>query len=164
MSNNVVINPVGYHRVIDGMITMITLDVLDLIWPKIVPLLEKSRRWWEDYYTMDDILFQVRNGDMQLWVAVEKSEIFAMGLTSMVDYPRCRLLQCIFLSGRGAKKILPCVREIEQWAAMLGATKSEIIGRPAWERLGPQYGYVKRSVVMVKQIAATNLSGLERKH
>jgi len=161
---NVNISPVGYHRVINGVITMITLDVLDTIWPKCVPLFEKARSWWDMYYELEDILHYVRTGDMQLWVGVDKSEIFAVGLTSIVEYPKCRKLQCIFLAGRDAKTILPCVKEIEQWAAMYGCSRSEIIGRDAWLRLGVPMGYTKQSVVMVKQLYPTNIPGSERKH
>lgn len=160
---NVNISPIGYHKVINGVITMITLDVLDLIWPKCIPLFTKTRSWWEDYYELDDILYQVRQGDMQLWVAVEKNEIFALGLTQLGQYPQCRILKCIFLAGRNSKKILPCVKEIEQWAAMHGATKSEIIGRDAWLRLAVPMGYAKRSVVMTKQLVPA-VPGIERKH
>lgn len=144
----------GYTKVIDGKITMVAPEVLDLIWPQILPILEESREWWQDYYEMEDIKSLCRDGSMQMWVGVTDKKIFAMGLTSIGQYPRCRILKCIFLAGSGAKTILPCLKEIEQWAAMYGATRSEIIGRDAWLRLAAPYGYVKSSIVMRKQIAS----------
>ena len=162
---NVTIQTTGYTKVIDGKITMLSLDVLEILWPKIVKFFEKSREWWEEYYELDDILHQCRVGDMQLWVAVDKEEIFAVGLTSIGEYPKCRILKCMFLAGRGAKEILPCVRGIEEWAAMLGCSKSEIVGRLPWKRLAKPYGYVERSVVLTKQLVPNVIPGFnDRRH
>lgn len=144
----------GYTKVIDGKITMVAQNVLDMIWPQVLPLLEESRSWWQDYYTLEDVLSECKTGSMQMWVGVENRKIFAIGLTCIVDYPQCRKLQCMFLAGKGAKTILPCIKEIEQWAALHGAIESEIIGRDAWIKLAAPFGYVKKSVVMVKRIAS----------
>lgn len=151
--NRIQVHAHGYPKVIDGQITMISLDVLDSIWPQIVPFLEKSSEWFEEYYSVDDLLDCARSGDLQLWVAVENSKIFAIGFTGIVEYPKCRILKCVFLAGSGAKRVLKGLEEIHQWAAMLGCTRSEIVGRLPWRRLAAPLGYTERGVVMVKNIA-----------
>lgn len=153
---NIQVQAKGYPKVIEGKVTMISLDVLDVIWPQVVPILEKAEKWFVEYYTIEDVLECCRCGDLQLWVAVdEKRKIFAVGCTSIVEFPRCRVLRCALLAGRGVKEVLACLREIEDWAAMLGCTRSEIVGRLPFRRLTAPIGYTERGVMMVKTIAST---------
>lgn len=135
-----------------GIINIVPTADLITTWPIVVPMYEKAEEYWRGYYTLEDMYIGILAGNLQLWVARKNGKIFATGLTSIEKYPQSLVLRCLFLAGSGAKTILPCIKEIEQWAAMLGATKSEIIGRDAWERLAKPYGYVKRSVVMTKEL------------
>ena len=144
----------GYTKVIDGKVTMVAVEILDLIWPQVLPLLEESQKWWQDYYSLEDIKNACRIGEMQMWVGIEEKKIFIMGLTSICEAPKGRYLKCVFLAGKDFKKILSCIKEIEQWAAMRGAIRSEITGRDAWIELGARMGYTKRSVTVTKQLVA----------
>lgn len=135
-----------------GKITIVPQDLFAQIWPQVVPMFKDSEDVWQEFYSLQDLQDHILNGDLQLWVAIENKKIFAVGLTALEKYPRCLILRCLFLAGTGVKKILPCVKEIEEWAETLGASKSEIIGRDAWEVLTPPYGYVKRGVLMMKNL------------
>lgn len=161
MMNRIQVHAHGYPKVIDGKVTMVSLDVLDNIWPQVVPILEKAEKWFIDYYTIDDLLECIRSGDLQLWVAVENHKIYTVGCTSIVEFPRCRILRGALIAGRDAKKVLTCLKEIEEWAAMLGCTRSELIGRLPWKRLTAPFGYQERGTMMVKTIAS---SANERRH
>lgn len=138
----------GMSKVIQGKVIMVALDVLDQLWPKVVPILMKEKTWWEAYYEIEDLLAHIRSGNLQLWIGVEDKEIFIVCLTEIAKFPKCRILRYVFLAGRGIKPLRPSVIEINQWGAMHGCTRSEIFGRDAWIKLMAPFGYKKKSVIV----------------
>lgn len=150
---SVILSEQAYENRSSGILTIVPRETLIYIWPQVVPMFEKAEEFWKGYYSLEDIYIGALEGSLQLWVGIKDRKIFGTGLTALEKYPQTLVLRCLFLTGKGVVGILPaCVKEIEQWAIMQGATKSEIIGRRAWETLATQYGYSKRAVVMTKQL------------
>lgn len=144
----------GDYQYKKGKITIIPQLLVEQMWPKVLPLLEKAREYWQGYFTLDDIKVSVLAGSMQMWTAIEKDKVYMVGLTSLEPYPACLVLRILLIGGSDVRRILPCISEIENWGAMLGAQKCEIIGRDAWWTLMKPYGYVKRSIVLTKDIVS----------
>lgn len=107
------------------------------IFPKIRPLLEKGKKYWEDYYTLKDIKLALIKGDMQLWVGVEGSEVKLVAITTLVIYPRSVWLRMPFIAGERVRDAVYYLPSIQAWAKAHGAVGIEgsSTSRLGWERI-----------------------------
>lgn len=112
------------------------------IFPKIRPLLEKGKKYWQDYYTLKDIKLLLIKGDFQLWVGVEGPEVKLVAITTLVVYPRSVWLRMPFVAGERVTDAVYYLPAIQAWARSHGAVGIEgsSTSRLGWERI------MKRSV------------------
>jgi hypothetical protein len=117
--------------------TVVANNLIPAIFPKIRPLLEKGREYWEDYYTLKDIKLALIKGDFQLWVGVEGPDVKLMAISTIVIYPRSVWLRIPFISGERVRDAVYFLPTIESWAKTRGAVGIEgySTSRLGWERI-----------------------------
>lgn len=117
--------------------TPVSNELIPAIFPKIRPLLEKNREYWEDYYTLKDIKIALIKGEFQLWVGVEGPDVKLMVITTLVVYPRSVWLRMPFIAGERIRSAIYYLPVIETWARARGAIGIEgySVSLFAWEKI-----------------------------
>jgi len=126
---------------------------LALEWETLRPIIEKSSEYYEDFYTMGDLLRLLMNGALDLWAFSDKDrEIFAVILTEVLRFPLGPVLRFSLLAGEDVESVVKYMGVIEQWAAASGAVKLQVPGRPAFARILKNCGYTQTCVVLEKSL------------
>lgn len=106
------------------------------IFPKIVPILEKNREHWEDYYRLEDLQKYLINGNLQLWIGIDKEnapdQIKLIMITQLTSYPRSIWLRYSFIGGEYMRYALRYRRKVIRWARARGAVGEEFVGSRGW--------------------------------
>lgn len=105
------------------------------LWPQVVPHLLKGRKYWEDFYGLEDFLTMCIRGDLQLWVYIRDKKIKSIGLTALITYPKATYLRYLYVGGEDLRVWREYAYVMENWAKANGATGWEVLGRPGWERI-----------------------------
>lgn len=116
-------------------ITIVANKLIPQLFPKVRPMLEKGKKYWEDYYRLHDIKRLLIKGDLQLWVGVEDKEIKLILLTTLAVYPRSVWLRLLYIGGERMRDALYYLPTVESWGKAHGAMGTETIARGGWLRL-----------------------------
>ena len=115
-------------------VVLVRKDDIDSIWDECSPLIDLALKHSEGELISNDLLPFLKNGEQQLWVAMEDGAIIASMVTEVISYPRKRILRVITIGGKDGKGIdkwygfLPMV---EGFALKVGCSSLE-----AWTRKG----------------------------
>jgi hypothetical protein len=123
------------------------------IWPKVEAQLRRACDRADGRYAVDDVLAALLRREMQLWIAVNRSDpdrIEAVCVTEIVNYPQEKRCGLVFCAGRNPGHWLDHLDGIATWARAQGCTALELQGRPGWERL--LEGWEKTHVLLRKRI------------
>lgn len=131
-------------------VTDVATSLIDDIWPKIVPHLEKGREYWEDYYELEDILDFLKAGRMQLWVGVSNKEIHIVMLTCINVFPKAKFLHLIYAGGSRLRDVMYYYNNVAKWARSHGIVGMQSLSRPGMVRLLEKDGFVPKAVYLVK--------------
>jgi len=107
---------------------------IDLVWDEVEPLVKVALKHSEGELLSEDLHPFLKEGEQQLWVAMEDGSIIACMVTEVISYPRKRILRVITIGGKDGKGIdkwygfLPMV---EGFALKAGCSSLE-----AWTRKG----------------------------
>jgi hypothetical protein len=89
-----------------------------------------------------DLLQALGSGTMQLYVVLEGKEILAGLALRVAEYPKMRVLDCVFLAGhRGLEWGEIVLDFVDRVAVATGCSKVEFKGRKEWARVLAPYGY-----------------------
>src|SRR5688572_24597133 len=118
-------------------VTPIANAVISLIFPKIVPLLEKGQKQWQDYFDLDDIERLLVKGKLQLWLGIEEgtNTIKLVMLTSIEVYPKSKWVKLIYIGGEDLKNAFHYLKELEAWARKYECRGFEVIARDGIQRV-----------------------------
>ena len=111
---------------------------IEPIWSRVAPILQRACARSDGRYAVEDIHAALACGDMQLWIAIDPSqvnEIEAACATEIVNYPRERRCGLVFCAGQHPERWLHHLQTIGDWAREQGCVAMEMQGRPGWERL-----------------------------
>ncbi len=131
-----------------------TTEVVDA-WETLLPLLERGRVAWEEYYTLEDIRKELVKGRLQFWSMDERyeQEPFLGFITGIETYTQKCALRIIWLGGeRFAEASKVMLDVVEAWARTLSCKNIEIVGRGGFERLLKPYGYKRTHVILTKEL------------
>ena len=91
-------------------------------------------------FLTDDLFAAVAAGRMQLWVAIDGSEVACVMLTEVLTYPRMRELRCIGLVGHQYRRWMHLLEAIEQTAKTnFGCKRISALHLPRFRHLLPDY-------------------------
>lgn len=131
-------------------VTIVANSLIEDVWYQVVPLLNKGKQYWSDYFTIDDIKLACIEGTMQLWVGVN-GEISMCAITTIDVYPRAKWLRIVYIGGRGYRHVAHSHKQIVEYAKKHGCVGTDIIARDKWWSVLTPFGYKKRAVYLVNR-------------
>lgn len=109
-------------------------NLVTKLWPQVVPHMEKGRKYWEDFYDIEDFLTASIKGDMQLWLFIRDKKVSAVVFTSLLVYPKGTYLRYLYAGGNGLRVFRSYAYVMENWAKSRGAIGWELLGRDGWQK------------------------------
>jgi len=97
-------------------------------------------------HTYEDIVRGIEENKYQLWPGLN-----ATVLTEIIVYPQKRIIHC-FLAAGDLREIGAIRTWAEEWARREGIDAVTLTGRPGWEKVLANDGYVKASVSLEKDL------------
>ena len=114
--------------------------------PHIVGNLIKLAELTNGRQTVDDILLEIINGSVQLWVA--DNVIFT---TRIVDYPQKRMLSVQLCTGYAMESWLkPVLNALEDYAKKMNCAGIEGLGREGWRKILESENFIVSQIVLEK--------------
>jgi hypothetical protein len=137
----------------------VTADQVDSIWATLEPLFQRSidRGTPVAEETTEDILKQIKSGELSMWITYEPSEdgpatLKAVATAYIADLPKVRRAVIKHLAGIEMESWLEFYPILEEWAKGYGAQQIVIKGRAGWSRIMNQYGFEPQYVALAKTI------------
>ena len=116
------------------MVRLPPLDELAERWLVIAPMLLKATRRTGCYEPID-LLKGAMSGRYGIWVCESEAGIDAAVVTEIVDYPRKRILEMMFVGGGNMALWLPeAIRVFDEHASSAGCAHIACLGRRGWAR------------------------------
>jgi hypothetical protein len=117
-------------------VTHVPQDRVDRLWADAAPLLEKAQRRVADKMDLDDVLNDIRDGSLHLWVVVVNGVLMAAMTTYIVTYPKKRNLLVNLIGGYEMSRWMPAaIVELKEMAKLNGLSGIEGYGRKGWEKI-----------------------------
>lgn len=113
-------------------------------WTRLASHIVEALEYSNNSHDISDVWDAVKKGKAQFF-PLENSAI----VTEIVDYPNQSVCR-IWLAGGDLKELMEAEKGVCKWAAKLGCTGMEIIGRKGWSR--KLTDYKEASIVLVKEI------------
>lgn len=123
-------------------ISVVPTQVLDVVWPQAKPLLEMAIKTTRPRYDINSVRIGLDQGELLLWLVMDKTEPVAALTTRIVEYPHSRGLCLDWIGGKRMKEWLPLAHDImRRYGRDNGCTHLEGYGRRAWGRWLEKYGW-----------------------
>ena len=113
---------------------------------KALQLVKPALEYTDGLWDLEDIGEAVLEGRMQMWVLND-----SVAITQLERYPK-KLLAHVFLGAGEMDDMHEILRNVEEWAANVGASKVYISGRKGWVRNLNPFGYMPTSTTVSKGI------------
>lgn len=123
-------------------ITVVPPEVINVVWPKVKPMLQMAVNTTSPRYDMNSVLWGLEQGELLLWLVMDESEPVAALTTRIADYPKSRGLCLDWIGGKRMREWLPMAHDImRKYGRDHGCTHLEGYGRKAWGRWLEKYGW-----------------------
>lgn len=123
-------------------VSLIPPQYVDSCWDRIEGFIEKAAKYTYGRYTTDNIYDMVKEGDYQLWVAIDGTEFKGAVVTNIITYPQRKLLGMQFCGGEDLKLWKePMLNLLKRFAKDVGCEGIESTGRPGWAKVFQNDGY-----------------------
>jgi hypothetical protein len=116
-------------------IAMVSPDDVSVVWETIEEYIQGAIDHSQGEATLEDYYEHLSTGDMQLWLAVDKSNILACMVTQIAPYPSKRVLRIIAIGGIEMERWIQFLPDVEHWALNMGCTSLEVWGRKGWLKI-----------------------------
>lgn len=143
-------------------LTLASLDEFETYRDQIIPKLDIACTHSIGRYKSEDVIWYIREGHMQLWLAFEDDSLDGFILTQLIEYPQKKSLRFLCLMGVGVegwlsfmktiKDWLPFVKQIEDWSVEKGCSLSQIECPAAWQLYLRDIGYSRGHVLLDKEL------------
>lgn len=146
--------PVLRRQPVADMVRLVAIGPRDLEawWPRGVHLVQKwiGESWGE--WSIPEVYDAIAARELQWWLAVD-GEPVAMALTQILGTDSRKRCHILGIAGEDMHTWLPYLVDIEAWARQTGCTRLTGAGRPGWERVLKDKGFVRMYSVIVKELA-----------
>jgi len=95
-------------------------------------------------YNIDDVEENIANGTFQLWPGNESAIV-----TIVAQYPQKSILTIVFSGGK-MEELLEMLKELENFAKLLGCSEIRLGGRKGWKRVLKDKGFVETNIISKK--------------
>lgn len=132
--------------------------LVEAVWEECIPHLLLGEEHWNTFYSLEDVYMNLTTGLQQLWCFVENGKTIGVIITQLDCFPQVVSLRFQYMGGKGfePKNMMQCVSIMEVWAMQHGASYVDFLGRDAWRKLMPEYGYVCVGSVFRKELIDKN--------
>jgi len=121
--------------VLDGIQAAVIPAAWPLVAADIAAALERARGKLE----AGDVFVACLTGEMQLWIW-RTPTARAVIVTQITNYKRKRVGQVVICVGENVQEwARPALSRIEEWARANGCGGMELVARPGWRRIFPEY-------------------------
>ena len=122
--------------------SLIPPQYIDSCWGKVEGFIEKAAKYTYGRYTVSNIYDLVKEGDYQLWVAIDGQDFKGAVVTNIITYPQRKLLGLQFCGGEELDTWKePMLNLLKQFAKDVGCEGLESTGRPGWAKVFKNDGY-----------------------
>lgn len=115
----------------------VSAAMLEDAWPAVWPLIEKAldKTWASNYYNEYDVYQAILDRDMQLWVCVVDNTVTAALVTQVLEYPRVKTFDILFVGGDNVDKWLnEAWEELKLFGKSHNCKYMRGFGRAGWQR------------------------------
>ncbi len=106
-----------------------------LFWSAVSPLLDKVSSHSEGELEADDFLPLLREGQMELWIAIKDKRVIAAMITQVIPYPRKNVLRIISIAGEQMDLWMDQIWRVEDFARARNCRALELWGRKGWLKI-----------------------------
>ena len=99
-------------------------------------------------YSLEDILYELREGKAQLWLVMSNRQIKAIVVTVIKEFPQAKVCSVWLCAGSEVQKWLHLLTQIEDWAKAHKCHAISVSGRSGWEKILADYQ--KKNVILQK--------------
>jgi len=122
-------------------------EVLHEVGPILARATDRSNGRWN----VADVLDHIDTGAQHLWIAFDDDRIWGVVTTRFVQYSSFKRMEIVFCAGDDLKSWMrPMLDVLDRWHDDNECSGIELVGRPGWERVLAEEGYVKTYIVMEK--------------
>ena len=106
-------------------------DMVEAIWEKTKPHLEKALEYGDGEFQIDDVLKFLLDRTMQLWVLYDISthDVVMAGCTEIVIHPNKKICRVVLMGGLSMDLWQAQTPVFEDWAREQGCTQMETLAR-----------------------------------
>lgn len=123
-------------------VSLIPPQYVDSCWDRIEGFIGKAAKYTYGRYTVSNIYDMVKEGDYQLWVAIDGTDFKGAVVTNIITYPQRKLLGMQFCGGEELKLWKePMLELLKRFAKDVGCEGIESTGRPGWAKVFQNDGY-----------------------
>ena len=123
-------------------VSLVPPQYIDTCWGKIEEFIGKAAKYTYGRYTVSNIYDMVKEGDYQLWVALDGADFKGAVVTNIITYPQRKLLGMQFCGGDELKLWKePMLALLKRFAKGVGCEGIESTGRPGWAKIFQNDGY-----------------------
>jgi hypothetical protein len=123
-------------------VSMVPAQYVDGCWPKIEGYIQKAAEYTYGRFTAGNIYDLVVDGDYQLWIAFNGSDIKGAVVTNVVTYPQRKLLCMQFCGGEDLVNWKdPMLALLRRFAKDVGCDGIESTARPGWAKIFQNDGF-----------------------
>jgi len=134
----------SWDRKITDTAQILVMSSLVKEWARLAPHISEALKYSNKSHDISDVWSAIKKNKAQFF-PLENSAI----VTEIVDYPNQSVCR-IWLAGGDLEELMEAEKDVCKWAAKLGCTGMEIIGRKGWSR--KLTDYKEASIVLVKEI------------
>jgi hypothetical protein len=130
---------------------LMTTETIERYWPFIERELDTVPHIWNMWFTKEALYLGALNGEFSVWGVGPSDQIRLVVFTRIIEYTVGRCLQVFLAFGGDMRNCLPALEgALEQLANKTGCMRCEVIGRPGWEKLLPNFK--RTSVVLMREL------------
>lgn len=123
---------------------------VDAWWSRVTPLLAKAVDRTPKA-SLTSVLEDLLAEQMHLWLIFEERHLLAAFVTEIREYPTGhKIVRVLLLGGEGHERWSHLLAEVEAFARAEGCRGVELVGRPGWARVFPDYRETER--VLAKEV------------
>ena len=106
-------------------------DMVEAIWDKAKPHLEKALEYSDGEFEIDNVLKFLLDRTMQLWVLYDISthDVVMAGCTEIIVYPNKKICRVVLMGGLSMNLWQAQTTAFEEWAREQGCTQMETLAR-----------------------------------